>query len=148
MTGSHIPVSLNPLPAKCAGATVNRHDDDGSRARRAARIRRNGGLWPKPEPADLEGRDLTERQIGLLLAGSTDGPGRTLFDPAVLPRPLTRLRATYINCLKPDPAPHSDLARFADSPSWNVVDLDTGHWPMYSRPAELASLLDEIARKG
>jgi pimeloyl-ACP methyl ester carboxylesterase len=111
-------------------------------------IERNGGLWPKPEAADFEGQDLTERQIALLLAESTDHPGRTLFDPAVLPRPLAQLRATYINCLKPDPAPHPDLARFAHSPSWNVVDLDTGHWPMYSRPAELASLLDEIVRKG
>ena len=110
-------------------------------------IEQNGGLWPKPESTDFEGQDLTEQQIQLLLAESTDHPGRTLFDPAVLPHPLTQLRATYINCLKPDPAPHPDLAAFADSPSWNVVDLDTGHWPMYSRPAELAALLDEIVRK-
>lgn len=112
------------------------------------RIERNGGLWPKPEPADFEGQDLTERQIRLLLAESTNHPGRTLFDPAVLPYPLALLRATYVNCLKPDPAPHPGLARYADSPSWDVVDLDTGHWPMYSRPAELAALLDGIVRKG
>lgn len=111
-------------------------------------IEQNGGLWPKPEPTDFEGHDLTEQQIALLVAESTDHPGRTLFDPAVLPRPLAQLRATYVNSLKPDPAPHPDLARFADSPSWNVVDLDTGHWPMFSRPAELAALLDEIVRKG
>ena len=111
-------------------------------------IEDNGGLWPKPEPADLDGQDLTERQIALLLARSTDHPGRTLFDPAVLPRPLAEIRATYINCLKPDPAVHRDAEALAHSPRWNVVDLDTGHWPMYSRPAELAALLDEIVRKG
>jgi pimeloyl-ACP methyl ester carboxylesterase len=73
-------------------------------------IEQNGGLWPKLGPADFDGQDLTEQQIGLLLSDSTDHPGRTLFDPAVLPRPLTQLRATYINCLKPDPAPHPDLS--------------------------------------
>ena len=113
-----------------------------------AQIEGNGGLWPKPDPEDFDGQDLTERQIALLLAHSSDHPGRTLFDPAVLPQPLSEIRATYINCRKPDPAPHVDAAALASSPSWNVVDLDTGHWPMYSRPADLAALLDEVARKG
>ena len=111
-------------------------------------ITENGGLWPALEAGDFEGQDLTGDQLRLLLAHSSDHPGRTLLDPAVLPRPLAELRATYINCLKPDPEPHRDVAGFTTSPSWNVVDLDTGHWPMYSRPAELAALLDEIVRKG
>ena len=111
-------------------------------------IAENRGLWPKLDPEDLEGQDLTERQIRLLLAHSTDHPGRTLFDPAVLPRPLSGLRATYINCLKPEPAIHADAEPYAAAPNWSFADLDSGHWPMYSRPAELAALLDEIARKG
>jgi len=112
-----------------------------------AQIEGNGGLWPKPDPEDFDGHDLTERQIARLLAHSSDHPGRTLFDPAVLPHPLSEIRATYVNCLKPDPAVHADAAAFASSPSWSLVDLDTGHWPMYSRPADLAALLDEIVRK-
>ena len=111
-------------------------------------IEDNGGLWPKPDPEDFAGHDLTERQIALLLTHSSDHPGRTIFDPAVLPLPLAEIRATYINCLKPDPAVHADALALTSSPGWNLVDLDTGHWPMYSRPAELAALLDEIVRKG
>ena len=111
-------------------------------------IEGNGGLWPRPDPEDFAGQDLTEQQIALLLAHSSDHPGRTLFDPAVLPRPLSEIRATYVNCLKPDPAVNGDAAAFANAPGWSVVDLDTGHWPMYSRPADLAALLDEIVRKG
>jgi pimeloyl-ACP methyl ester carboxylesterase len=113
-----------------------------------ARIEGNGGLWPRPESGDFAGQDLTERQIALLLTHSSDHPGRTIFDPAVLPRPLSEIRATYINCLKPDPAAHPDAEAFAVSPHWDIVDLGTGHWPMYSRPAELAALLDEVVRKG
>jgi len=111
-------------------------------------IAENGGLWPVLEAADFEGQDLTEGQIRLLLAQSSDHPGRTIFDPAVLPRPLAEVRATYINCLKPDPVQHRDAAAYASSPSWSFAELDTGHWPMYSQPAELATLLDELVRKG
>ena len=110
-------------------------------------IEGNGGLWPKPDPEDFAGHDLTDRQTALLLAQATGHPGRTLFDPAVLPRPLAEIRATYVNCRRPDPAVHPEAEALASSPNWAVVDLDTGHWPMYSRPAELAALLDEIARK-
>ena len=110
-------------------------------------IEANGGLWEKPEPGDLDGQDLTPEQIDLLIAQASDHPGRTLFDPAVLPRPLESLRATYVNCLRPEPALAPDAERYRDAPSWSVVELDTGHWPMYSRPDELADLLDELAGK-
>ena len=29
----------------------------------------------------------------------------------------------------------------------DYVDIDSGHWPMFSRPAELARILDELARR-
>jgi pimeloyl-ACP methyl ester carboxylesterase len=31
-------------------------------------------------------------------------------------------------------------------PEWRFVELPTGHWPMFSKPAELADLLDEAGR--
>ncbi len=31
--------------------------------------------------------------------------------------------------------------------NWNRVELDTGHWPMFSAPAELAAALHEVAVK-
>ncbi|MFH9864691.1 hypothetical protein ACH4NT_01095 [Streptomyces lydicus] len=35
---------------------------------------------------------------------------------------------------------------FAPMAAMDLRHLPTGHWPMFSRPVELASLLDEIAR--
>jgi hypothetical protein len=32
-------------------------------------------------------------------------------------------------------------------PEWRFVDLPTGHWPMFSRPADLADALDEASRQ-
>jgi hypothetical protein len=31
-------------------------------------------------------------------------------------------------------------------PPWRYLELETGHWPMLSRPVELAKMLDGIAR--
>jgi hypothetical protein len=31
-------------------------------------------------------------------------------------------------------------------PEWRFVELPTGHWPMFSEPARLADLLDEVGR--
>ena len=30
-------------------------------------------------------------------------------------------------------------------PGWQFVELPTGHWPMFSRPRELAELLGSLA---
>jgi hypothetical protein len=30
-------------------------------------------------------------------------------------------------------------------PEWRLVELPTGHWPMFSRPVDLAELLIDIA---
>ena len=74
-------------------------------------------------------------------------PGPHDLRPGRAAAPLSEIRATYINCRMPDPAVHADAAALAGSPNWSLMDLDTGHWPMYSRPAELAELLDEIVYK-
>jgi pimeloyl-ACP methyl ester carboxylesterase len=31
------------------------------------------------------------------------------------------------------------------APPWHYLELETGHWPMFSAPAELAKMLDELA---
>ncbi|MCF2527741.1 alpha/beta fold hydrolase [Yinghuangia soli] len=43
-------------------------------------------------------------------------------------------------------AGHPFVAEFAAARTRTVHPLPTGHWPMFSAPAELAALLDEIAR--
>ena len=39
-----------------------------------------------------------------------------------------------------------DLPELADARALTLVDIDSGHWPMYTQPAALAALLDEASR--
>lgn len=41
-----------------------------------------------------------------------------------------------------------DVPELADARRLELVDLDSGHWPMYTQPAALAALVDEAARRG
>lgn len=99
-----------------------------------ALVEANAGRWPVPEPDEFDGHDLTTDQVQWLLAHATPHPGRTLFEPASLARPLTALASTYLQCVQAPP--------IVDMP---MKTLETGHWPMVSRPAELIELLDQIA---
>ena len=107
----------------------------------------DAGFWRLPPISAFAGQDLTPEQISVFLERGTDQPARTVTDPATLARPLTDLSATYIKCLKPNPQLRPDVAAASASPSWTLRELDTGHWPNFSRPAELAALLDSIAAK-
>ena len=40
-----------------------------------------------------------------------------------------------------------DVPELADATALELVDLDSGHWPMFTRPAELAALIDAAARR-
>ena len=40
-----------------------------------------------------------------------------------------------------------DVPELADATALELVDLDSGHWPMFTRPAELAALIDGAARR-
>lgn len=110
-----------------------------------AQLDGNGGLWAVPEAADFEGQDLTDEQIARFRSGATPHPGAALADPAVLDRPLGELPATYIKCLLDGPEPSEDVARLLTGERWELVTMDTGHWPMISRPDELAAILDKAA---
>jgi pimeloyl-ACP methyl ester carboxylesterase len=102
----------------------------------------NGGLWPVPEIEDFDGHDLDPEQVSWILGHALAHPGHTLFEPALLTRPMAELSATYVTCMRP----YGQLRRRPRVPgSWWRVELDTGHWPMVSRPHDLVSVLDEIA---
>lgn len=40
-----------------------------------------------------------------------------------------------------------DVPELAAATRLELVDLDSGHWPMYTRPAALAALIDEATRR-
>lgn len=107
-----------------------------------AAIEENGGFWPPMPAADYAGQGLTEEQTARI-AGSTPHPGATLTEPAVMPRPLDELPGTYIKCLLDGDEPWGAAAALLKSDRWELVNMDTGHWPMFSQPRELARILHE-----
>lgn len=118
---------------------------DGRAAVEAA-IAANDGCWPPLEAADCAGQGLTGEQTDRLLAGTAPHPGATLTEPAVLARPLGELPATYVKCLLDGAEPGPDVARLlATGRDWRLTTLDTGHWPMFSAPSDLARVLLEAA---
>ncbi|MFI6450389.1 alpha/beta fold hydrolase [Streptosporangium amethystogenes] len=114
------------------------------RAMVEASIAATGGFWAPPVAADCDGQGLTGEQIARIVSGSTPHPGATLTEPAALARPLGGLPATYVKCLLDGDEPNDDVAKLLTGEHWRLVEMDTGHWPMFSQPRELARiLLDE-----
>jgi hypothetical protein len=63
----------------------------------------------------------------------------------VLARPLGELPATYIQCLLAGDELGDDVVKLLTSNNWRLVEMDTGHWPMFSQPRELAQILLDVA---
>ncbi|MDT9695778.1 alpha/beta hydrolase [Streptomyces sp. P17] len=108
-------------------------------------IAAHNGFWPCPEPAEFAGQGLTDDQVAKFVTGATSHPGATLTEPAVLSRPFGELPGTYVTCLLDGEEPWGAAAELLKSERWNLVNLDTGHWPMFSRPRELAAILEASA---
>ncbi|MEW2071787.1 alpha/beta fold hydrolase [Streptomyces sp. NPDC007346] len=118
------------------------------RAQVEAAIEGNDGFWPPLTAADCAGQELDDEQIARFLAGATPHPGATLTEPAVLRGPLGSLPATYVKCLLDGAEPNGDVARLLTGERWELVTMETGHWPMFSRPRALARVLLEAAGAG
>jgi hypothetical protein len=104
-------------------------------------ITEHDGFWPPLGAPDYAGQGLTDAQIARIVDGSPH-PGVTLTEPAVLAGPLGELPATYVKCLLDGEEPMPAVAELLKSDSWEYVELDTGHWPMFSQPHALARILD------
>lgn len=104
----------------------------------------SGGYWPPLTAEDYVGQDLSDEAISLILARGTPHPGRSITEPAQLTRPIGELPTTYLKCLMDGATPSSDVAEQLNSPSWDLVELATGHWPMFSQPGALAKILTTV----
>ncbi|WP_369174664.1 alpha/beta fold hydrolase [Streptomyces sp. R28] len=108
-----------------------------------AAIEANGGFWAPFSVEDLADQGLTDEQVARIVRGATPHPGATLTEPAVLTGSLEKMPTTYVKCLLDWPEPSDDVAELLKSDRWELVTMDTGHWPMFSQPRELARILHE-----
>ncbi|NIK58104.1 hypothetical protein BJY22_003821 [Kribbella shirazensis] len=101
--------------------------------------------WPSLTAEDYADQDLSAEAIATILERGTPHPGRSITEPATLTRPIGELPTTYIKCLMDGATPSSAVAEHLGSPSWQLAELNTGHWPMFSQPAALAEILSAAA---
>ncbi|MFF2656260.1 alpha/beta fold hydrolase [Kitasatospora sp. NPDC058032] len=113
----------------------------------AASIGANDGYWPPLTADGFAGQGLTDAQISRIVTGATPHPGGTLTEPAALAGPLAAIPATYLTCLLDSPEPPPAVAALVRDADWHHATLDTGHWPMFSRPTALAELLLTAAHR-
>lgn len=120
------------------------------------RVAMEGAGWRLPFPPweelDQSGsaRDLDEQIRAAIQARATDMPFGAARQPVTLKNPArTKLPKTAIWCTTSSQQAkqlvESGSAMFQElsGPEWTFIDLPTGHWPMFSKPRELAQLLSQ-----
>ncbi|MEU1181400.1 alpha/beta fold hydrolase [Streptomyces sp. NPDC005820] len=99
------------------------------------------GFWPPLDADGADGQELTDEQIARICSGGTPHPGATLTEPAELKGSAGDLPSTYVKCLLDGDVPPPAVAELLTGENWELVEMNTGHWPMFSRPRELAAVL-------
>ncbi|MCC6177262.1 MAG: alpha/beta hydrolase [Chloroflexi bacterium] len=145
-------VDSGPLPNGMAQA-----DFEGPEARAANEdlVRAHGQGWKLPPPpwaalaADVP--EVDDAAVAALVEGSQPQPWRTAIQPVALTGARERLPRTGVLCTfnleqLQQLAPHAPVFAHMVNGDWTYVELPTWHWPMVSRPAELARVLDSVGR--
>ena len=121
------------------------------------RVQESGGGWRFPMPpreelanfGSLEGLD--EAELGLLRSRAVDQPFGTFTQPLRLENPAREaLSKVGILCsfsldqVQAMIASGNPVFRELATPNWRFVELPTGHYPMFSRPDDLAEVLLDL----
>jgi pimeloyl-ACP methyl ester carboxylesterase len=114
---------------------------------------------PLPSPEELAAEEnldgLTEEQLETLRRRAVPEPGGVLREAPVLTNdarfdvPSTAICTGYTSeqykeAIKEG---YAWLAGFAELRNLTWVDLPTSHWPMWSRPQELAGIIGDVAKE-
>jgi pimeloyl-ACP methyl ester carboxylesterase len=101
--------------------------------------------------ASLSGLGPAEQT--LMRERATDHPAGTLHQPLRLSGAGDALAKTLVSCSFPldqvralAASGHPWFASLA-GPEWELTELPTGHWPMFSRPEDTARVLAEVAAR-
>lgn len=155
-------LDTGPLPDGVAIVDVQSPEQRG-RQQRAVRESGDGWRWPVPDRETLESgifgstSGLEDSDFRLLAERATPHPYSTFTSPLRLtggpPAAVRRIAimgsaggldlATLRRLIAQGDA---RAATFAD-PDWELHELPTGHWAMFSLPGPLAELLQEIAER-
>lgn len=100
-------------------------------------------------------RDLTEAQLETFRERAVPEPGPVVSTPVELGNDARHDVAGTVVCCAYSAADYRAyaeqgipfLAALLDYRALELVDLPTGHWPMWSRPAELADLIATVAAR-
>jgi hypothetical protein len=126
-------------------------------ANRQAKVEELGDGWRLPMPpwdeleqqASLEG--LGDDQLRLLRSKAVAQPFGTYTQPLRLENTVREdlpkvgiLCSFSVDQVQEMIASDNPLTRGFVGPDWRFVDLPTGHWPMFSRPDDLAELLLDL----
>ncbi|GAA2795561.1 alpha/beta hydrolase [Saccharopolyspora taberi] len=143
-------VDSGPLPAGMA--QIDFHEPEERESVRE-RVRAEGDGWKLPPPAfdpavdPVEG--MTGEQLERIRARATPQPFGTATQPLRRPESPAPVPQSVITCTFPPEVvrqlSESGHPVFALMAGLDLHHLPTGHWPMFSRPRDLAALLAEIA---
>lgn len=105
------------------------------------------------QQASLEG--LTPEVLERFRARAVPEPGPVLRQPVELTNDARRkVRTTLVCCSMPSAqvlelarAGHAMFVEVANIEHLDVIDLPTGHWPMWSRPRDLAKAIQSAASR-
>jgi pimeloyl-ACP methyl ester carboxylesterase len=144
-------VDSGPLPSGMAQIDFTDPDE---RAATETQVADEGEGWRIPPPPFVPSADdpalagLEEGTLARMRERATPQPFGTATQPLVRPENVPDTPRTLIACTIPLEAVRAQVASghplFAQmgGPEWTFLQLPTGHWPMLSRPADLAALLD------
>lgn len=110
-------------------------------------------MW-EDEVAEGSMRDLDDEQLATFRRRAVPQPGRTVTEPVQLGNPARLAVPGTIICTSysaQDFRSYAEqgvpfLAGVLEHTALEYVDLPTGHWPMWSRPAELAEAIAAAAQ--
>lgn len=145
-------IDSGPLPDGTAQA-----DFDGPDARAANEdlVMTRGEGWKLPPPPwavlAAEVPEVDDDAVAALVDGSQPQPWRTATQPVVLTGAWERLPRTGVLCSfsleqLQQMAPSAPVLAHMVDGDWTYVELPTWHWPMISRPEELATVLESVSR--
>jgi pimeloyl-ACP methyl ester carboxylesterase len=149
-------VYLDTAPLPSGGALIDKFPSE-ARQRTERQVEELGDGWKFPIPpleelanlASLEGVD--QDHLRLLYSRAAPQPIGTYTQPLRLENPAREglpkvgiLCSFSLDQVKEMVAGGHPLFRELSGPEWRFVELPTGHWPMFSRPEDLAEVLLDL----